>query len=92
MAYLFVKIIHLLVRSTKCRKNHNVSLSNRFKVLRSIAFLFDKVNVHASQLVVHFGIVDEFICDMDLLALEVIDGLVGECNRTFYAPAKAKIL
>ena len=90
--HLLVKVIHFFVRSTKGGKNDYIAFSNRIKILSSILRLFNKLHLHILELIVDFGVVDEFVGNVYLFTLEMIDGFVGQGNGSFDTPAKAKVL
>mmetsp|Transcript_1920 Transcript_1920/g.5287 ORF Transcript_1920/g.5287 Transcript_1920/m.5287 type:complete len:202 (-) Transcript_1920:243-848(-) len=89
---LFVKIVHLFVRSSKRGQNHDIPFLNRFKVLFAVSHLFNELHIHFVQLVIDLGVVNQFVGNVNFAVGEMIHRLVGQSNGTFDAPAKAKIL
>ena len=90
--YLFVKVIHFFVRSTKGGENDNITFPDGIEILLAFANLFNELHIHVLELVIDFGVVDEFIGNVYRFAFKVIDGLVGQGNGSLDAPAKAKVL
>mmetsp|Transcript_19622 Transcript_19622/g.40725 ORF Transcript_19622/g.40725 Transcript_19622/m.40725 type:complete len:342 (-) Transcript_19622:182-1207(-) len=88
---LLVHQRHLLEGRSKRRKNHHVSIFHLRKILLSLSQLLDELHVHLMQIIVHFGVVNQFVGDVDGSSREVLHGLVRQGDAAFDAPAESKV-
>mmetsp|Transcript_31957 Transcript_31957/g.67196 ORF Transcript_31957/g.67196 Transcript_31957/m.67196 type:complete len:239 (-) Transcript_31957:423-1139(-) len=83
---------HFLKRRPECGKDHDISITNLGKVLAPLAHLLNELNIHSMQIIIHLGVMDQFIRDVDLLSREMLHGLIGKGNTALDAPAESKVL
>ncbi len=81
---------HLHFRAERGDDDH-VLLGQAVEVVDPARFL-ELLDAHVAELVVDFGVMDDFPEQVDIVALEDLGGGVGEVDRAFDAVAKAEDL
>lgn len=91
VSYLLIQHIHFFKGCSKRRKNDDIAFTDGGEVF-STSCLLNEIDIHGQEIVIDFWIVNEFVCNMNLLARKVFDGLIGQRDGSFNTPTETKIL
>mmetsp|Transcript_3120 Transcript_3120/g.5637 ORF Transcript_3120/g.5637 Transcript_3120/m.5637 type:complete len:287 (+) Transcript_3120:1566-2426(+) len=89
---LFIQHFHFFIRGPKCWQNDDVSFFNGGKVLLSFSHLFNQINLHFCQTIVNFGVVNEFVGNVQFPIGIMLHGFVRQGDTPFDAPTEPKVL